>query len=69
MPHRHQPRDRHRAFARSMRKESTKAEELRWEQLKNRQMQGHKFRRQVPLKGYILDFVSFDAKLIIVVDG
>ncbi len=28
-----------------------------------------KFKRQVPLDGYILDFVCFDAKLIIELDG
>ena len=52
-----------------MRFDSTKAEEMLWQQLKNRQIGGHKFRRQVPLKGYILDFVCFDAKLVIEVDG
>ena len=52
-----------------MRFDSTKAENMLWQQLKNRQMDGHKFRRQVPLKGYILDFVCFEPKLIIEVDG
>ena len=40
-----------------------------WQQLRNRQMMTAKFRRQVPLKGYILDFVCFEAKLIVEVDG
>lgn len=52
-----------------MRNDSTKAENLLWQQLRNRQMVGVKFRRQVPLKGYILDFVCFEELLIIEVDG
>jgi len=68
MPHATPPGN-HRKFARAMRYDSTKAENLLWQQLKNRQMDGHKFRRQVPLKGYILDFVCFEAKLVIEVDG
>ena len=67
--HHEQPPDDHRKFARAMRFDSTRAEYLLWEQLRNRQMDGRKFRRQVPLKGYILDFVCFEAKLIIEVDG
>ena len=52
-----------------MRDDSTKAENLLWQQIRNRQMEGAKFRRQVPLKGYILDFVCFERRLIIEVDG
>lgn len=40
-----------------------------WQQLRNKQMEGAKFRRQVPLDGYILNFVCMDARLIIEVDG
>ena len=59
----------HRTFARSMRADSTKAENVLWQALRNRQLEGLKFRRQVPLDGYIIDFVCFDAKLIVEVDG
>ena len=52
-----------------MRYDSTKAENMLWQQLRNRQMAGAKFRRQVPLKGYILDFVCFEEMLIVEVDG
>ena len=52
-----------------MRDASTKAENMLWQQLRNRQLKGHKFRRQVPVDGYILDFVCFEAKLIVEVDG
>ncbi|WP_342586164.1 endonuclease domain-containing protein [Mesorhizobium hungaricum] len=37
--------------------------------LRNRQLNGLKFKRQVPLDGYILDFACFEARLIIEVDG
>jgi very-short-patch-repair endonuclease len=69
MPHHRSPPETHRKFALTMRNDSTKAENMLWQQLRNRQMEGAKFRRQVPLDGYILDFVCMDAKLIIEVDG
>ena len=37
--------------------------------LRNRQLDGLKFRRQQSLGSYIVDFISFDVKLIIEVDG
>ena len=59
----------HRGFARSMRTDATKAENMLWQALRNRQLNGLKFKRQVPLDGYILDFACFEARLIIEVDG
>src|SRR5688500_12207245 len=59
----------HRTFARKMRADSTKAENVLWQALRNKQLEGLKFKRQVPLDGYILDFVCLAAKLIIEVDG
>lgn len=59
----------HRAFARSMRTDSTKAENVLWQALRGKQLGGLKFKRQVPLDGYILDFVCFEARLIVEVDG
>ncbi len=32
-------------------------------------LDGLKFKRQMPLKGYVLDFVCFEAKLIVELDG
>jgi len=52
-----------------MRADATKAENLLWQALRNRKLEGLKFRRQVPLDGYILDFVCFEARLIVEVDG
>ena len=59
----------HRGFARSMRADATKAENVLWQALRNRQLHGLKFKRQVPLDGYILDFVCFEVRLIVEVDG
>src|SRR6186713_1372488 len=58
-----------RTFARRMRADATKAENLLWQALRNKQLEGLKFKRQAPLDGYILDFVCFEAKLIVEVDG
>ena len=58
-----------REFARKLRKNSTDAERLLWSRLRARQLVGVKFKRQVPLAGYIVDFVSLERKLIIEVDG
>ena len=59
----------HRKSARTMRTDSTKAENLLWQALRNRQLEGLKFKRQVPLGGYILDFVCLETRLIVEVDG
>ena len=57
------------AQARTLRKSQTDAEAILWSRLRNRQMAGRKFRRQVPLLGYVADFASLDAKVIIELDG
>ncbi|KAA6491084.1 MULTISPECIES: endonuclease domain-containing protein [Rhizobium] len=61
--------DRHRQFARAMRGDATKAENMLWQALRRSQLEGFKFKRQVPVDGHILDFVCFEARLIIEVDG
>ena len=40
-----------------------------WQCLKNRQIDGHKFRRQVSIENYVVDFCCLELKLIIEVDG
>lgn len=59
----------HRRFARNMRTDATKAENLLWQALRGKQLEGLKFRRQTPVDGYIVDFVCFEVRLIIEVDG
>ncbi|GGF80204.1 DNA methyltransferase [Rhizobium wenxiniae] len=66
--HRNVP-DQHRQYAKAMRADSTRAENLLWQQLRRSQIEGFKFKRQVPLDGYILDFICFEARMIIEVDG
>jgi very-short-patch-repair endonuclease len=56
-------------FAKQLRKNSTKAEALLWSRLRNRQMGGIKFRRQQPIGNFIVDFVSFEKRLVIEIDG
>jgi very-short-patch-repair endonuclease len=40
-----------------------------WSALRALKRQGYRFRRQVPLGHYIVDFACFDPKLVIEVDG
>ena len=47
----------------------TDAERKLWNTLRNKQVNGYKFRRQHPFGKYILDFVCLDAGLVIEVDG
>jgi cyclase len=55
--------------AKSLRKKETKAEKILWEKLKNKQLEGFKFRRQHPIFTFIADFYCHKANLIIEVDG
>jgi very-short-patch-repair endonuclease len=55
--------------ARVLRRDMTDAEKRIWRILRSRQMDGHRFRRQVPIGSYIADFVCHDARLIIELDG
>jgi len=56
-------------LARELRKQSTDAERLIWQQLRDRRLAGFKFRRQQVIEPYIVDFVCLEAKLIIELDG
>lgn len=55
--------------ARELRKHLTEAEQRLWLRLKRRQVAGMKFRRQQPIGPFVVDFVCFERKLIIEVDG
>jgi very-short-patch-repair endonuclease len=55
--------------ARQLRRSSTDAERKLWGRLRNRQLEGLKFRRQVPLFGFYADFFCESANLIIELDG
>jgi len=47
----------------------TSSERLLWSSLRRRQCLGCKFRRQVPVATYIVDFACLDPPLVIEVDG
>jgi len=55
-------------IAKGLRKRMTDAEGKLWRFLRRKQT-GIKFRRQCPIGRYIVDFISFDAGIIIEVDG
>ncbi|MHB1381499.1 MAG: endonuclease domain-containing protein [Thermoleophilia bacterium] len=56
-------------LSRNLRKNSTDAERILWRRLRARQLAGYRFRRQQPVGKYIVDFVCFEKRLIIEVDG
>src|SRR3954466_14357927 len=57
------------AQARAFRKRATGAEKLLWSKLRNRQVEGLKFRRQQQIGDRIVDFFCAEAQLAIEIDG
>jgi len=55
--------------ARAVRRNMGDAEKKLWFRLRRRKIAGHRFRRQVPVGDYIVDFACLSARLIIEVDG
>ena len=55
--------------AKALRKKMTKAEKLLWEELRNKQLGGYKFRNQHPILKFVLDFYCHNCRLGIEVDG
>src|SRR3954452_14922930 len=56
-------------FARRMRREPTDAEKKLWSLLRRDQLDGFRFRRQVPVAGFIIDFCCLSAGLGVEADG
>ena len=56
-------------LAKTLRKRSTDAELILWQRLKARRLEGIKFRRQQPIEDFIVDFLSFEKRIIIELDG
>ena len=56
-------------LARALRKNQTDAEKVLWARLRNRQIEGRKFRRQQVIGPYIADFLCLEPKVVIEVDG
>jgi very-short-patch-repair endonuclease len=57
------------SLARELRQRQTEAEKTLWARLRNRQLEGVKFRRQQPIGHYIVDFASLENRIIVEIDG
>jgi adenine-specific DNA-methyltransferase len=57
------------AHAKHLRHDSTDAERKLWRCLRDRQLNGFKFRRQQPIGRYVVDFFCSESKLVIELDG
>jgi len=55
--------------AKHMRRAPTDAEGAMWQLLRDRRLVNCKFRRQVPFRNYILDFVCFEHRIVVEIDG
>ena len=56
-------------FAKHLRKNQAPAEQLVWEGVRNRRCGGYKFRRQVRIDQYVVDFLCVAKKVIVEIDG
>jgi very-short-patch-repair endonuclease len=57
------------ARAKAMRVEATDAERALWRLLRDRRLAGMKWRRQVPLGQFIVDFICLEHRIIVECDG
>jgi very-short-patch-repair endonuclease len=57
------------SHSRQLRGGMTDTEKKLWRHLRMRQIDGHKFRRQFPLQGYIADFACVEKRLVVEIDG
>ncbi|WP_193368427.1 endonuclease domain-containing protein [Pelagibius marinus] len=55
--------------ARQLRGNMTEAEQRLWSALRRRQLDGLRFRRQVPLGRFIVDFACYEARVVVELDG
>jgi uroporphyrinogen-III synthase len=62
-------RDELRAMAKEFRSNPTRAEREAWEILRAKRCLGLKFKRQFPLRGFIVDFFCRELRLILEIDG
>ncbi len=61
--------DRMISISRQLRRDLTVAEKQLWHELRDRRLDGIKFRRQFPIEGFIVDFICLEARLTIELDG
>src|SRR6185295_295647 len=55
--------------ARKLRRHQTDAERVLWFRLRDRRLNGLKFRRQMPVGNFIVDFCCESARLVVELDG
>ena len=65
----HIPKPKRTEQGRRLRRESTKSERVLWGRLRDRRLGGYKFKRQVPIEPFIVDFYCHAANLVVEVDG
>ena len=58
-----------RRFAREQRANAAQAEAVIWRAVRDRRCEGAKFRRQVALGSFIVDFVCLEKRLVVEIDG
>src|SRR5262249_11264598 len=56
-------------IARKLRQAPTRSEAMLWDKLRKKQLGGRKFRRQVSIGAFVVDFYCWEEKLVIEVDG
>jgi very-short-patch-repair endonuclease len=56
-------------YARELREHSTDAERIFWSRVRDRRLDGFKFKRQIAKRHYIVDFICREAHLIVEIDG
>ena len=57
------------ARAKELRNEASPPERLLWQKLRNRQLDGHKCSRQIPIGPFFADFLCREQKLVVELDG
>ena len=68
----HKPNHNHKylkRYRKELRNNSTSAEVRLWSMIKNRQLEGRKFRRQHSIDNFIVDFYCPEEKIVIELDG
>ena len=56
-------------IARKLRRAPTDAEVRLWQHLRGKQLGGHKFTKQFPIGGFVVDFAERTARIAIELDG
>ena len=55
--------------ARALRRNATDVERIMWRLVRDRRLAGVKFRRQVPVGPFVVDFASIEHRLVVESDG